>query len=310
MAEMTGPLPLTGNIRPVHDPVMIKENDKYYLFCTGPGMSLRKSDDMLHWTQSFPVRIFGNLPDWVQEKIPNQNDVWAPDISYYNDKFHLYYSVSTFGSDTSVIGLLTNATLDHTSDDYEWVDEGLVVESTGTQNYNCIDPNLVLDEDGVPWLSFGSHWSGIKMVRLDYETGLPSAEDDTVYEIAQRAIHPRAIEAPFIVYRDGYYYLFVSWDQCCSGVDSTYRVMVGRSESVTGPYVDKEGVDMMDDGGTQVTFPTERWVGPGHNGIYIEDDVYYMVYHSYDAENQGVPTLRINPLSWDEDGWPYLESME
>ncbi len=300
-------LDLSGAIRLVHDPVMIKEGDTYHLFCTGAGIFWRRSTDMLNWTQSFPARVFGTLPDWVQEKIPNQGDVWAPDISYYNDRFHLYYAVSTFGRNKSVIGLLTNATLDHTSEDYEWVDQGLVVETTGAENYNAIDPNLIIDEDGIPWLSFGSFWSGIKMRRLEYETGLPSAEDETLYSLARRRVNSGSVEAPFIIYREGYYYLFVSFDFCCRGVDSTYHVMVGRSEAVTGPYVDRDGTEMLSGGGTQVTFPTERWRGPGHNGIYREDGIDYIVHHAYDAEGQGTPTLRIAPLTWDEDGWPALE---
>jgi arabinan endo-1,5-alpha-L-arabinosidase len=299
-------LELDGAIRFVHDPVMIKEGDTYHLFCTGGGILWRRSEDMLNWTSSFPARVIGSTPDWIVERIPGVGDLWAPDIAYFNDRFHLYYSGSTYGSNKSIIGLMTNKTLDHESDDYEWVDQGLVVETTGTQFYNAIDPNLIIDQEGVPWLNFGSHWGGIKMVRIDYETGLPSEEDTTLYELAQRQRHPRAVEAPFIIWRDGYYYLFVSFDQCCSGVNSTYRVMVGRSEHVTGPYVDREGVDMMNDGGTQVTFPTERWRGPGHNGIYVEDGVYYIVHHAYDAEAQGTPTLRIAPLSWDDAGWPFL----
>jgi len=119
-------------------------------------------------------------------------------------------------------------------------------------------------------------------------------------------VHPRAVEAPFIIRKDDFYYLFVSFDQCCQSTSSTYRVMVGRSEHVTGPYVDRDDVDMMEDGGTQVTFPTERWRGPGHNAILQEESVDYIVYHAYDAENLGAPTLRIDALVWDDEGWPSI----
>jgi len=298
------PLVLTGTLRQVHDPVMIKGEDAYYVFCTGNGITVRRSEDMLDWTQPFPGSIFTRVPDWALEMIPGASNMWAPDISFYNGKYHLYYSVSTFGSNRSVIGLVTNLTLDRTSDNFEWVDQGLVIESPGGGDWNAIDPNLIIDTDGVPWLDFGSHWSGIKMRRLDFETGKLSAEDDTLYSLASRPIHPRAIEGPFIIRKGDYYYLFVSFDACCSGVNSTYRVMVGRSENITGPYVDRDGVPMLDGGGTQVTFPTDRWRGPGHNGIYQENGVEYIVYHAYDAENgQGTPTLHIDPLVWDADGW-------
>lgn len=299
-------LELDGNIRRVHDPAIIKEGDTYYLFSTGAGIPVRHSTDLVNWRLSFPPRVFPRIPDWAREMIPNQNDFWAPDISYFNDKFHLYYSVSTFGSNRSVIGLATNVTLDPQSDDFEWVDQGLVIESVRSDDYNCIDPNVILDEDGVPWLAFGSHWSGIKMRRLDYETGKLSSEDETLYSLASRRIHPRAIEAPFIIRKGDFYYLFVSFDACCQGANSTYNVRVGRSESVTGHYVDRDGVDMMNDGGTQVTFPTERWRGPGHNSVLQENGVDYLVYHAYDADNQGVFTLRIDPIVWDADGWPEM----
>lgn len=301
---------LTGSITPVHDPAIIKEGDRYYLFCTGAGLPVRKSADLIKWNMGVPAITFAGPPGWAREKLPYQNDFWAPDISYYNDKFHLYYAISMFGENTSVIGLATNKTLQFGTDDFEWVDEGLVLESGPANNYNCIDPNLVLDADGVPWLSFGSFWSGIKMRRLDYTTGKPSEEDTTLYSLARRTVNSGAVEAPFIIHKENYYYLFASFDFCCRGVDSTYYVVVGRSENVTGPYVDREGVDMIDGGGTQVTFPTERWRGPGHNAILQENGVDYMVYHAYDAEAAGTPTLRIDPLGWDDDGWPSIASEE
>lgn len=300
-------LDLTGSYKRIHDPVIIKEDDSYYLFCTGAGIPLRKSTDLLDWKISFPPKVLANIPDWVQERIPGQQDAWAPDISYFNDKFHLYYSVSTFGRNRSLIGLLTNKTLNFESDDYEWVDEGLVIESHPSNNYNCIDPNLIIDEDGVPWLSFGSFWSGIKMIRLDYETGKPSEYDDTLYSLARRTTNSGAVEAPFIIRRGDYYYLFVSFDFCCRGVESTYHVRVGRSDNVTGSYVDRDGIHMEAGGGTQVTFPTQRWKGPGHNAILQVDETFYMVHHAYDAEMQGTPTLRIAPLDWDDEGWPMIQ---
>jgi arabinan endo-1,5-alpha-L-arabinosidase len=120
-------------------------------------------------------------------------------------------------------------------------------------------------------------------------------------------VNSGSVEAPFIIRKNDFYYLFVSFDFCCQGVKSTYHVMVGRSESVTGPYVDREGKEMMKGGGTQVTFPTDRWKGPGHNSILQENDKEYIVYHAYDARRKGAPTMRIVPLVWDADGWPSTE---
>ncbi len=301
-------LELDGKVKRVHDPVIIKEGDAYYVFCTGAGIPIRKSTDLVNWDFPFPNIVFPSMPAWAREMIPGQNDFWAPDISFYNGKFHLYYSVSTFGKNRSVIGLATNVTLDSASDDYKWVDEGLVLESVESNNYNCIDPNLILDADGNPWLAFGSFWSGLKMRRLDLETGKPSAEDETLYDLAQRFVNHGAVEAPFIIRKGDFYYLFASFDSCCRGVDSTYFVTVGRSEAVTGPYLDRDGTEMLKGGGTQVTFPTERWRGPGHNAILQEDGVEYIVYHAYDADAVGTPTLRIAPLTWDDEGWPSLSA--
>lgn len=303
-------LELTGTIRQVHDPAIIKAGDMYYLFCTHGGIYIRRSADLLEWERPFPPSVFPptNAPEWTQQLIPaSNNDIWAPDISYFNDKFHLYYSVSTFGSNRSAIGLVTNVTLDSDSDDYEWVDEGLVLDSNTSDNYNCIDPNLVIDADGVPWLSFGSFWTGIKMRRVDYATGKLSEDDETLYSLARRTENHGAVEAPFIICKGDYYYLFASFDFCCRGAESTYHVRVGRSEAVTGPYIDRDGVDMYDGGGTQVTYPTERWRGPGHNAILQDGDTDYIVHHAYDAENMGVETLRIAPLAWDDDAWPALK---
>ncbi len=303
-------LDLQGMIRPVHDPCIIKDQDTYYVFCTGNGIPVRQSPDLINWKNSFPATVFNHIPDWAHEMIPSQTDFWAPDISFWNDQYHLYYAVSTFGKNRSVIGLATNKTLHSKTPDFNWEDQGLVVASTEANNYNCIDPNLVLDADGNPWLAFGSFWSGIKLMRLDPATGKPPADDQTLYSLARRTVASGSVEAPFIIHRGDYYYLFVSFDFCCRGVNSSYRVMVGRSTRITGPYDDKDGVAMLDGGGTQVTFPTDRWRGPGHNGILLDNGVYYIAYHAYDAQYNGLPTLRIDPLIWDADGWPSIPAAQ
>lgn len=302
-------LELTGTIRQIHDPVIIKDGDAYYCFATHGGIYIRKSTDLLEWKRPFPPSVFAptNAPDWSQQLVPaSNNDIWAPDVSYFNDKFHIYYSVSTFGKNRSAIGLVTNKTLDSESDDYEWIDEGLVIDSNTSDNFNAIDPNLIIDVDGVPWLAFGSFWTGIKMRRLDYETGKLTKEDEKLYSLARRTVNYGAVEAPFIIRKSDFYYLFASFDFCCRGADSTYHVRVGRSEAVTGPYVDRDGVAMLEGGGTQVTFPTQRWRGPGHNAILQAGDTDYIVHHAYDADHQGIETLRIAPLMWDDEGWPAL----
>jgi arabinan endo-1,5-alpha-L-arabinosidase len=301
-------LALQGEIRHIHDPAIIKTDHGYTLFSTGPGIRIRTSSDLLQWEKPSPSKVFSQTPAWVREAIPNQNDMWAPDISFFNDRYHLYYAVSTFGSNRSIIGLATNVTLDSDDPAYGWVDQGLVLESTGASLYNCIDANVILDADGLPWLAFGSFWTGIKLRRLDMATGKPSGDDTTLYALAQRTENSGAIEAPFIIRRGDFYYLFVSFDSCCQGRESTYHVRVGRSSDLTGPYVDRDGVPMLQGGGTQITFPSQRWRGPGHNAIIQDGETDYIAYHAYDAQNNGIPTLQIDPLVWDTEAWPSIAS--
>jgi arabinan endo-1,5-alpha-L-arabinosidase len=303
-------LDVEGAILNVHDPAIIKHDEYYYMFSTGAGVPVRRSKDLKIWRVAKGGVVFQGMPEEASAYVEGANSIWAPDISFYNDRYHLYYSVSTFGSNRSAIGLATNTTLNYDDEDFEWVDHGIVIKSDHSDSFNAIDANLILDADGVPWMVFGSHWDGIKMIQLDPATGKQSTEDTTLYSIASRAVHPRAVEAPFIIYRDNYYYLFVSYDQCCQGINSTYNVRVGRSESITGPYQDRDEVSMMEDGGTQITFPTKRYLGPGHNAIFTEEGQDYIVYHAYDAVQGGTPTLRIDPLEWDAEGWPFVPGMD
>ena len=118
--------------------------------------------------------------------------------------------------------------------------------------------------------------------------------------VAARPRHPpHAVEAPFVIFRDGYYYLFVSWDRCCDGADSDYKVMVGRSRGVTGPYVDAEGRAMLEGGGTLVLAGNERSRGPGHNSVLTTDAGQWIVHHTYDVQNlRAQRVLQIRPMSW------------
>ena len=304
------PAVLQGDFR-VHDPSIIKQDDAYYVFSTGDERGLnhgtiqiRRSTDLANW--KLVGTIFPSIPEWVGSEIggvpPN---LWAPDISFFNGKYHLYYAGSRFGTNNSVIGLATNVTLDPESPQYQWIDEGLVIHSVPTDNWNAIDPNIGFDADSTPWLSFGSFWDGIKMRRIDRSTGKLAAADATLYGLASRG--GDAIEAPSIVYRDGYYYLFVSFDLCCRSVISTYNIRVGRSAHITGPYVDRDGVDMDRGGGTLLLETKDRFVGPGGQTVYLDDGAYRMVNHYYDRSDQGIAKLQIHDLSWTNDGWPLIE---
>lgn len=304
----------TGDIA-LHDPAIIEHGGTYYIFSTGRGIPIRRSRDLVHWESA--GRVFEEMPGWVAEAVPAaRGSLWAPDISFFNGRYHLYYSVSSFGSQRSAIGLATNATLDATAPEYRWEDHGPVVHSVpGVSTFNAIDPNVVLDTEGEPWLSWGSFWGGIKLRRIDAATGMLSASDTTLHSLAARQgpdvaegpENTQSIEAPFIIRRGDYYYLFVSFDMCCRGLRSTYNIRVGRAEAVTGPYVDEHGIAMTQAGGTLVLAGAGRVRGPGHNSVLIEGDKHYLVHHFYDAESEGRSRLQIRPIAWTEDGWPIAE---
>jgi arabinan endo-1,5-alpha-L-arabinosidase len=286
-----------GKVVWVHDPAVIKQGANYYIFSTFGGIRVRKSTDLIRWASD--GEVLHGVPGWAKERVPNAKDLWAPDISFFDGKYHLYYAVSSFGKNRSCIGLATNQTLDRDSPQFRWVDEGFVVGSVPENDFNAIDPNPVMDQNGKPWLSFGSFWSGIQIVPLDRRSGKPNGR---AAFIAGR--QGGAIEAPFIVRRDRYYYLFVSFDFCCKGVKSDYKIMVGRAERVDGPYVDYTGRKLLDGGGTLVLAGYGRIHGPGHNAVLRDGNNEYLVHHFYDGENSGLCTLQIRPLIWAKDGWP------
>lgn len=290
-----------GAVAGVHDPAIARVNGNYYVFSTGGGVQIRKSRDLITWERA--GRVFEQLPEWAMKEVPGARGPWAPDVSFFNGRWHLYYSVSTYGSRRSCIGLATNVTLDPADANYRWVDHGMVLETRQTDDWNAIDANVVLDESGTPWLSLGSFWGGLKIVRLDASTGMPSKADGGLRPIARRP-KPGAIEAPFIIRRGEFYYLFASFDYCCKRAESTYNIRVGRSRAVVGPYVDRDGKPMLEGGGTMVVQGAGTIRGPGHNAVLQEPDRDWLVHHFYDAADAGRPKLQVRPMTWDEAGWP------
>ncbi|MEG8037845.1 arabinan endo-1,5-alpha-L-arabinosidase [Sphingomonas sp. LR60] len=309
----TAPPALTGNLTPVHDPAIIADNGTYYLFVTGHVRSrdglipLRTSTDLHHWTlrgASFPA-----LPAWAGKHVPGTAGMWAPDISKTGGEYRLYYSLSTFGKNRSAIGISTARRLDPGAPAAHWVDKGPVVESSAGGDFNAIDPAAFTDADGRQWLAFGSFWSGIKLIELDASTGL-RLPATPMHSLAARP-SPGAIEAPFVIRHGRYYYLFASFDFCCRGAKSSYNTVVGRATAPTGPYLDRAGTPMLKGGGTPVLASGQgtgnRYVGRGHNAILQGRDGDRIVYHAYDTQRNGTPTLRIQRLIWDAEGWPHAQ---
>ena len=312
-AEAPG-LPLTGDTSPVHDPTIIMEGGFAHVFSTSqmgqePGLiHWRTSTDLLSWTRNGAV--FTEMPTWASEAVPGTRGIWAPDISYVGGEFRLYYAVSRFGKNTSAIGLAVTKTLVRSDLRFGWVDKGLVLRSDSHDDWNAIDPDLLVDESGRHWLSFGSFWTGIKLIELDPTTGKPARDHPRMYDLARRS-SPGAIEAPKMIRRNGRFYLFASVEFCCRGALSTYYTVVGRADSPTGPFTDAEGKSLSDGGGSVFLHrdldPTQRWIGPGHIAILAVGGADLVAYHAYDRDAAGRPTLRIQRIGWSKDGWPVAQ---
>ena len=322
-------LPLTGAVQFTHDPSIARDGQTYYVFATGKApeggqFPIRCSEDLKLWRRC--GHVFDAIPAWIRARSPGTEDLWAPDISHEHGEFRLYYAYSLFGKNTSGIALATNKTLDPSSPDYKWVDKGLVLESLATDNFNAIDPNYIEDaaagaspathSQPHAWLAFGSFWGGIQLRALDAGTGLASNTDTQFRTIAARArpavaeppppglpANWQAVEAPFLIHHGDFFYLFVSWDLCCRGTKSTYRTMVGRATTITGPYLDRNGVDMAHGGGSPLLTANARWLGPGGESVLTQapgPDL--LVFHAYDATT-GKPSLQISTIAW-QDNWP------
>ena len=305
----------------VHDPVLACEDGIYYLYCTGHGITQMTSTDRQHWTLSREgVLPNGKIPAWTHDSVPGfETHIWAPDVVKYRGKWYMGYSCSTFGKNTSAIGLLSNKCL---SDKDGWKDEGCIVASRGNRdNWNAIDPNFIIDEKGKPWMTWGSFWDGIQLIPLDktmhpkkgakpqtiarrHAVGDASAEPNPTSKFAGT----NAIEAPFIMRHGGYYYLFVSWDYCCRGIKSNYRVAVGRSKNVSGPYLDRDGKPMLEGGGTLLLEGDKKeYEALGHCSAYHFPDGDVFFCHGYSVAKNGASILVQKRIEWTEDGWLTLE---
>ncbi len=283
----------------IHDPsTIVRCKDEFWLFTTGMGLPSWHSRDLVTWRHGPPA--FSTVPRWITQIAAGQNGYfWAPDVILTKRGYFLYYAISKWGARTSAIALAANPTLDPANPAYHWTDKGVVIRTTGDDNFNAIDPSVMMNADGTMWMAFGSFWSGIKLVELDPATGLrkPGAP-----------LHPLAwakeIEAPCIISHGGAYYLFVNWGLCCRGIHSTYNIRVGRGANIAGPYLDKNGMDLMNGGGTLFLGAEGRYIGPGQAGVLRDGAGEWLSFHYYDGEHRGRASLGLRKLEWDKDGWP------
>ena len=208
---------LTGETLPVLDPSMIRQGSTWYAFTTdvegfssGVNLPIHCSQDKINWTTCGSVFPDG-IPEWVSKKVPGIVGLWAPDVSFFHGEYHVYYNGSTLHSQGTVIGLVTNATLDPADPNYKWVDRGLVLESKSGDDFNALDPDILVESEGTVWLTYGSYFGGIKQRQIDATTGKLLASNPTRYDLANRpGIAHNPIEGASIVRRGSYYYLFVS----------------------------------------------------------------------------------------------------
>jgi arabinan endo-1,5-alpha-L-arabinosidase len=284
---------LSGDLH-MHDPSVIKVGGCYYGFSTGfeggPGngsVTVRKTcDPTLYRGWSYVGTVWNSVPAWITARLgrtpPN---IWAPDINYFNGKYHLYYAASIWGQSTlAVTGLLTASNIEG-----PWTDAGQV-----TDVKYPIDPNVAWS-GGTAYLMWGS-WSGTYLHVLNPATGKLSTTNNNLWKIAS------GIENSSMTWRNGYFYLFGSKGSCCSGVNSTYYTVVGRSASITGPFVDQNGVAMTSGGGTTILTGSGSQVAAGGGDVLDDGSLERLAYHFYDAQAGGRETLNIRNILF-SNGW-------
>ena len=304
-AAYPDPMPVTvqyssGDTVGTHDPSLIQSFWGYSLFATHGAIHQHVSVDLRHFYDAGSA--LPEVPTWTNVFTANSGDLWAPDASWRDGKYWLYYAASSFGSDNSAIGLATSVT----SLPGSFKDTGgPVITSAACPGVNAIDPGVVIDEGGSPWMSFGSFYGGIYIVPLDKKAGQVAA-GATCQPLASRIGNFDAIEGSYIYRHDGYYYLFVSLDFCCQGVNSTYHVGVGRATSVNGPYYDRGGLPMNQGGVTVLLTAHGCFNGPGGQTVLETERGPLLVYHYYDGNQNGLPSLGLNYFSWTSDGWPVV----
>jgi arabinan endo-1,5-alpha-L-arabinosidase len=311
------PLTVTGDGIYVHDPYMLKDSSgTYWLY--GTHNTLAKSSDMQTWTsQGADMNV---EPSWwttIFQPSSGAPDMWAPSLIMANGIYYQYYAVpvepDTAGGE-AVIALATS-----TNPAGPWADQGIQIRSwsnsttpqggfTGNTTYNAIDPAPFVDADGNWWMTFGSWFDGIHIVQLDPATGLPQSSAPSSWPVI--ASRPAGEEGSFIYYWNGWYYYFAPINACCSAT-SPYRIITGRSQNPNGPYLDRGGVDLKDGGGTILLSSHGNIVGPGGQSVFTDTvngtSTPTLVYHYYDGNNSGTPTLGINRLGFTSDAWPYVE---
>ncbi|KAK0625149.1 glycoside hydrolase family 43 protein [Bombardia bombarda] len=289
-----------------HDPSIIRRTDgTYFRFSTGGKIAIHTAPDLVGpWTYKGAV-----VPSGSSINLAGNQGLWAPDVTKIGDLYYLYYSVSSFGSQNSAIGLARSSSMDAGS----WTDVGAVgVTSTSSKSYNAIDANLVQHANGTYFMAFGSWWNGLHMVQMSATP--KSTAGTSAFQLSYDG-SDKAEEGAYMFKYGSYYYLFYSKGTCC-GYDATrpaagkeYRILVCRSTSLTGGFVDKSGKACTSGGGT-VVLPSHDWVyGPGGQGVYQDPRRGPVIYYHYVDTRVGYADGQ-KRFGWNKldfsSGWPVV----
>jgi len=301
----SNPEPCSGSCE-VHDPAVIRRSSDgvFFRFSTGDKIAVATADSLSGpWTEQGSV-----IPDGSSIDMAGNTDLWAPDVTEIDGTYYLFYAVSTFGSQNSAIGVSTSTTMEVGS----WVDHGATgLESSSSKLYNAIDPNLISTSSGEYFLSFGSFYDDIYQVKLSSDLLKTSGD---AYNLAFNSTGDHALEGSFIYERSGYYYLFFSAGQCCGFTEGDlpaageeYKIMVCRSTSAAGNFVDKTGKECSNGGGTEVLASHGNVYAPGGQGVMVDPSIGSVLYYHYiDTSlgySDGDARFGWNQISW-SDGWP------
>jgi len=302
---------MSGTLNSADPSPIVWDGTTFYQFTTGTqGVWYSTSPNITAWTAGgyvSPTGTNGVYPSWIETYVPSWTvgDIWAPDVVKIGSTYYMYYAVSSFGTSTSAIGLTKATSLTSMN----WQDQGMVVSSNGASNaINAIDPALFQDTNGNLWLSYGSYFGGIAVVQIDPSTmKVKSGSTPTV--VAGGNPVGANWEGSYITQSGGYYYLWANRGQCCEGVNSTYTIVVGRSSTVTGPYVNESGTALTANGanGTLMWGNVSNKLSPGGPGVLTQNGCNYFSYFYYDSNQSGNTFLDILDLTY-AGGWPVLTS--
>ena len=287
------------------DPTVIRTDEGFYLYATQTNdywIPIYFSKDLVNW--EFKRSAFRNATRPKPDVLPDGGAFWAPEIRYINGKYVLYFSWAKWGDGSKSYTAV--ATSDSPVGDFLNAKPLLITDDFGS---NCID-QFYYEEDGKKYMFVGS-LNGIYVTELT-DDGLSVKRGADGKPVLKKQVCGRAFEGTNIYKKGKYYYLFASINNCCDGINSRYKVVVGRSEKLLGPYVDRKGKDMLDNSWELVLEGDgETFFGPGHNSIIIPDDTGtdWMIYHSYVKENGAVGGRlgMLDRIVWSADGWPTIK---